>query len=259
MRIGSVEIGAGHPCRFVSELGNAWRTADTPPVPTTADRDRLGRLIDAAKDAGADFIKLQCYTPEELVALRGNGPAPDPWGSQGWSMRDLYTHAQTPFDWFPKIKTHCERVGMPWFSSVFGKDSLALLESLDCQAYKIAALDNHHDTLLTAVRATGKPMVVSKRTPDRWPQAALELYCPPGYPQLDLQLRYVKQFDGLSYHGTDPSVGVVAVAGGAHLIEAHLMLCDEPSELEANVSLDEYQFAAMVQAVKRTEVLLGDS
>jgi sialic acid synthase SpsE len=113
VNIAGVEIGSGHPCRFVAELSNNHN----------GDRDRCGRLIDAAKAAGADFVKFQCYTPDELVALRGDGPAPAPWNDR--TMRDLYTQAQTPLDWFPKIKAHCERVGIPWFSSVFGPTSLS--------------------------------------------------------------------------------------------------------------------------------------
>lgn len=261
-------MGEGYPCRFVAELSNNWRTKDTPAVPTDADRDRMGRLIDAAKAAGADFIKTQCYTPDELVALRGDGPAPDPWGKAGWSMRDLYTHAQTPFDWFPKIKAHCERVGIPWFSSVFGKDSLALLESLDCPAYKVARLDIWQRSLRGLLEPTKKPLLVSTNVHAGGGfigMGAFLLWCPPGYPQTEFGFRpFIRDFDdppkhfgGFSYHGTDPLVPTIAVACGVKLVEVHFMLRDEPSVLESNVSLDEYQFAKMVESVRRTEEILG--
>ena len=82
-----------------------------------------------------------------IVALRGDGPAPDPWGRQGWTMRQLYEKAQTPHAWFPALVEHCKRIGLPWFSSVFGPESLQLLEALDCPAYKIARLDNEQTTI----------------------------------------------------------------------------------------------------------------
>lgn len=240
---------------FVAELSNNHN----------GDRGRCGRLIDAAQAAGADWIKLQCYTPDELVQLRDDGPAPEPWGSQGWSMRQLYEKAQTPHDWFPLIAAHCERVGIRWFASVFGTESLALLESLNCPAYKIARLDNGQPDLIDAVRATGKPVIVSAADPfeSSWDHSAEEgtwLYCPAGYPQGRFAFDYIEfgnYFDGFSFHGTDPLPCVVAATLGAKIIEAHLQLFSEPSELEANVSLTARQFREMVDQVRRIEGMLA--
>src|SRR5690242_7059952 len=63
-------------CRFVVEISNAHN----------GSYDRAIRLIDAAKDAGADFVKTQAFTVDELCALRGEGTAPVPWGNAGWTM-----------------------------------------------------------------------------------------------------------------------------------------------------------------------------
>lgn len=264
MNIGPVSIGPGQPCRFVAELGNA----------SNGNFDRCLRLIEAAKDAGADLVKFQCYTPDELVALRGDGPAPEPWGSQGWTMRTLYEKAQTPHAWFPKLAAYCNALRMPWFSSVFGPQSLALLESLNCPAYKVARLDNQANELLDATGATGKPMIVSATTSGEVVRAqarhhARALYCPPGYPQArfafedrlspssEWGMYAPPEFDGFSYHGTDPLPCIVAATLGAKLIECHMQLDNEPSELEANVSLTASQFAQMVQQVRRVEEMLA--
>lgn len=248
MKIGSVEIGSGFPCRIVAEISNAHN----------GDRDRCRRLIDAAHKAGADIVKFQCYTSDELVALRGDGPTPEPWGSQGWTMRSLYEKARTPLDWFPKIATHCERVGMPWFSSVFGAESLALLESLGCPAYKIAALDFGKTELREMVEATRKPVIRSCSRDSAPPFMGMQLYCPPGYPQRALHLNHIRHgYDGFSYHGTDRFGPGCAVAVGAKIVEIHFMLAEEPSELEANISLDQHQFKAMVESVRRTEEMLA--
>lgn len=248
MNIAGVAIGGTAPCRVVAEVGNAHN----------GDPARMIRLLDAIKDAGADFAKLQCYTPDELVTLRGDGPAPDPWGSEGWSMRDLYEKAQTPHDWFPFIVAYCRKIGLPWFSSVFGPESLALLESLGCPAYKIAALDVEDVGLWTALRTNNKPKIASRRAlPTGLDMVAdLTLYCPEGYPQhekdrpLDLAPMVKHGFDGLSYHGTRPSIPVQAAQMGAKLIEVHVHLLGEPSELESNVSLTEVQLAAVCAEVK---------
>lgn len=257
MRIGTVEVGPGHPCRTVAEIGNAHN----------GDLERALRLINAAKEAGADFVKFQCYLPEELIALRGDGAAPEPWGSQGWTMRKLYEKAQTPHDWFPVLVDHCDHLGMPWFSSVFGEESLALLQSLDCPAYKVARLDNLDRALRKLVHSVGAPVLVSHSDSQsmRAGTSGLNLWCPEGYPQPRFDLRaaferdpdYGRDYDGFSYHGTDPFVLVVAATLGASLVEVHFQLDDEPSELEANVSLTATQFRDMVEGIRRAEEVLG--
>lgn len=251
MNIGPVEVGGANPCRFVAEISGNHN----------GDRDRCGRLIDAAQAAGADLVKFQCYTPDELIALRGDGAAPEPWGSQGWTMRALYEKAQTPLDWFPKIAAHCERVGMPWFSSVFGSDSLAALEAVGCPAYKIARLDNR-SAFARSLANIGKPLIVSEANEGEsqiWDTTIL--WCPPGYPQTDFRAMRVslewRAFDGLSYHGTDPRIPFAAAMMGAKIIECHVQLDDEPSELEANVSLTMTQQARLIRDVRDMEALLG--
>ena len=248
--IAGVEIGNGAPCRIVAEISNAHN----------GSLDRALDLIEAAAKAGADFVKFQCYTPDELVLLRGDGPAPDPWGSEGWSMRDLYEKAQTPHAWFPTLVGKCEEVGVPWFSSVFGLRSLTLLEALECPAYKVAALDMNPARfnglggmdLLAAIRLTGKPSLVSLRKMD-WVhvRADFRLYCPKGYPQEphSINLAAVHR-NGFSFHGTSVAIPMAAIDYGATLIECHVQLDDEPSELEEHVSLTVTDLAQLCAAVK---------
>ena len=244
MNIAGIEIGPDQPCRFVAELSNN----------ANGDLGRAIRIIDAAKEAGADLMKFQCYTPGELVALRGDGPAPDPWGSEGWSMRDLYTKAQTPHEWFPTLVAHCKAIGLPWFSSVFGPDSLELLEGLGCPAYKIAALDSHLRSWRNMVSVHGKPIITSTRAPHAALKCGPQLYCPEGYPQTEFHLKNIRNgFVGFSYHGTDEDVPITAAILGASMVEAHMELFGEPSELETDVSLTDEQFAEMVDETRRYE------
>lgn len=245
------------PCVVVAELGNAHN----------GEYDRAIRLLDAAKVVGCSAAKLQCYSVEELTALRGDGPAPDAWGEAGMSMGDLYSKAMTPREWFAPLYAHAASIGLPIFSSVFGEESLALLESIGNPCYKIAALDRLSAELRAAVLATGKPIITS--TPNGKLYSAREgdlwLHCPPGYPQIAPFFRWDAfendepdyAVDGFSYHGTDPLPCVVAATLGATMIEFHLHLADEPSELEANVSLTEIQAAQMINDVRRIEAMLG--
>jgi sialic acid synthase SpsE len=248
VNIGTLEIGEGHPCALIAELSNN----------ANGEYDRAVRLLDAAKSAGASAAKLQCYSAAELVALRGDGPAPEPWGSQGWTMRALYEKAMTPREWFAPLYAHAAGIGLPLFSSVFGPESLELLESVGNPCYKLAALDFGQRELREIVEATGKPMIRSCAN-EFAPVAsdrAMMLYCPPGYPQEHAHLRNIRHgYHGYSYHGTDPWIPAMAVAYGAHLVECHFQLEGEISELEEDVSLTDADFAYMVDEVRRMEAL----
>lgn len=259
LSIAGVEIGAGQPTRFVAEISNNHNGSDV----------RARQLIWAAKDAGADFVKFQAYRPSELVALRGDGAAPEPWGSLGWTMERLYAKAQTPLEWFPLLVQSCKDAGIPWFSSVFGAESLSVLEYFNCPAYKIARLDVGSALWMDAF-ATGKPLVMSFGPNDEINyNAALKLWCPEKYPQTppyfdrdtfltdDVHRDTVQNFDGFSYHGTSRMPCVTAATLGAKLIEAHFQLDDEPSELEANVSLTASEFRKMVDDVRAVEEMIA--
>ena len=229
----------------VAEIGNAHN----------GDKAQAIELIRRAQAGGADFVKLQAYVPMELVALRGNGPAPEPWGSQGRTMLDLYEQAQTPLKWFPDLVSYCVECEMPWFASVFGSASLTAMEMLRCPAYKLAALDYRARSLREMVESTAKPIIRScplERVP-RGPNPATMLYCPPGYPQTQLHLGKLDRrgFDGLSYHGTDILAPVMAVVHGARVVEVHVQLDDYPSVLEAGVSIGMDAFADMVLLIRK--------
>lgn len=253
MNIGTLKVGWDEPCAAVCEIGNAHN----------GSFDRAIKLLDAAKDAGASAAKLQAYTADELIALRGDGPAPEPWGSQGWTMRALYQKAATPLEWLPALFHHAESIGLPLFSSVFGHDSLQALQEVNCPAYKLAALDYGKDELFRAVRATQKPVIQSCSHSDAprhyhiFGPPVEHLYAPAGYPQPEANLSYIRNgYLGYSYHGTDAYVPALAVACGAKMVEVHFHLEAEPSELEANVSLTENDFAEMVQAIREIEACL---
>ena len=203
--------------------------------------DRAHRIIEACAEAGADWMKFQAFTIPELCTLRGTAKdemvTVEPWTHM--TMGELYGLAETPHSWFPSLIRKCKEVGIPWFSSVFGMDSLALLEKLGCPVYKLASLDRSQDIFRRNVMMTGKPVIQSSPVHMEL-KGVTQLWCPPGYPQdvheVDLE-GWMPYFDGFSYHGTDPDVPLYAKECGAKIIEVHVQLDDEPSELEQNVSL----------------------
>ncbi len=266
LTIGDVRIGDepgffGAPCKFIAELSGNHN----------GDYARAIRLIDAAKAIGVDIVKFQAFTVAELLALRGDGPAPEPWASQGHTMSTLYELNQTPLEWLPPLFQYCRDIGLAAFSSVFGMDSLAALERSACPAYKIARLDNAQHTLVSTVVARGKPVLISVDHSDRFGvelsgDGMHVLYCPKNYPTAvedvalpQFQWRMGKSFSyiGLSSHCMDPLVPLLAVARGCAVIEMHLQLDDEPSARESAISLTTTQFAEMITNVRKVEAMLA--
>jgi len=154
--------------------------------------------------------------------------------------------------WMPRLTDHCEAVGIPWFSSVFGLGSLSVMDALGCPVFKLAALDHGKAWLYKMVESVGKPIIRSCANPHP-PRKDFNLYCPAGYPQAPTSLEPLKRYDGFSYHGTDPAVPLRAAALGAQMLEVHVQLDDEQSNLESNISLTVKQLADMVRDLRAQE------
>ncbi|HLE04894.1 MAG TPA: N-acetylneuraminate synthase family protein [Anaerolineales bacterium] len=236
VNIAGREIRAGQPCFIVAEISGNHN----------GDFQRALNLIQAASWAGATAVKFQAFTMDEILALRGTGCAPSPW--EDLTLPQLYAKVITPAAWFPALFAEAIHRGLVPFSSVFGTDSLVMLERLHCPAYKIAKPDRDQLDLLRAVHATGKPVLVSGR----------DVYCPGGYPCKHEELRLAKlslSWLGLSCHCPDPLVGPLAVAYGAHYLEVHLTLDDGIPTMDDCVNFTTSQFAEMVRLVQKAEAM----
>ena len=241
IEIGGVKIGPDEPCRFIAEISNNHNGEQT----------RAAALVEAAVLAGADFVKFQAYIPQEIVDLRGDGVEKE-WADQGYTAHSLFTKARTPLEWLPTLFALTRGLGAVPFASVFGPESLAAVLALGAPALKIAALDIGSD-FVDEVRQCDEVLIASTHGSERLPWADLTLHCPPGYPQDPDEIdhdNFGTTFDGLSYHGTSMIPPLTAALHGAQLIECHFQLEAEPSELEANVSLDELTFRRMVDACR---------
>src|SRR5258708_4756230 len=122
---------------------------------------RLSQAIDlirAAKWAGADAVKFQCYEPSDLIGedrLLDSGP----WA--GKRLSDLYSQAQTPLQWFPALFAEARHNGLIAFASVFHQRHLPMLAECGSAAYKIASPEITDLDLIRACAGMGKPVVVS--------------------------------------------------------------------------------------------------
>ena len=243
--------------------------------------ERAVEVARAAKDAGADAIKLQTYTADTITLdcrrpefLVGKGTL---W--EGRNLHDLYAEAHTPWEWQPELKKEAESLGLHCFSTPFDDTAVDFLEGMNVPAHKIASFELVDTELLKKVAATGKPVIMSTgmasfeeieeaiRTLRAHGCMKLALLkCTSAYPALpeDMNLRTIPHMAesfgvpvGLSDHTLGVAVPVAAVALGACIIEKHLTLRRSDGGPDAGFSLEPDEFKAMVEAVRVAEKSLG--
>lgn len=204
------------------------------------------KLMEAAKTAGADAAKFQCYEADDLT-IDCNKPEfiikDGPW--TGRALYELYAKAGTPRNWFPALFAYGKAIGITTFASVFSPEAVDFLEKLDCPAYKIASMEITDIPLIQHAAKTGKPLIIStgmandEEIFDACDEAegngltqAIFLHCISGYPTPieESNLRCITDWRkrwgkfGISDHTQGWEVPVAATALGATIIEKHLML-----------------------------------
>lgn len=243
--------------------------------------DRAVRIVEEAKRAGADAVKLQTYTPDSITIpsdkdyfrIRGGTV----W--DGRTLYDLYAEAYTPWEWHEKLKNVAQALGLDLFSSAFDEAAVDLLESLDVPAHKIASFELVDIPLIQKVARTGKPLVMSTgmATLEEIEEAVHTargaggtqialLKCTSAYPAPieEMNLRTIPEVSqrfhlpvGLSDHTVGTAVPVAAVAMGACIIEKHITLSRSDPGPDSTFSLEPDEFKDTVDAIRLAEKALG--
>jgi N-acetylneuraminate synthase len=271
LRIGSRLVGPGQPVYVVAELSaNHGR-----------DPERARALVRAAKEAGADAVKVQTYTADTLTIASG-APSFRIGGGTLWdgrTLHELYQEASMPWDWQPSLQAAATEARLDFFSTPFDETAIAFLEGLGVPAYKVASFELVDLPLVRRIAATGKPMLLSTGMAEAGEiaeglEAAKEggareialLKCTSAYPAKpeEMHLRTIpdmlERFGvpvGLSDHTLGLAVPVAAVALGACIVEKHLTLSRSLPGPDSAFSLEPAEFRAMVEAVRVTERALG--
>jgi pseudaminic acid synthase len=148
--IGNRKVGPSNPVWIIAELS----------ANHNQDFDQAVQLIKATKEAGADAIKLQTYTPDTMTINYDNKYFRIGKGTiwEGKTLYELYKEAYTPWEWQPKLKEIANDLGMGLFSSPFDKTAVDFLEKMDVPAYKIASFELVDIPLIQYVARTGKPI-----------------------------------------------------------------------------------------------------
>jgi pseudaminic acid synthase len=272
IEIGKRRIGRGSPAYCIAEVS----------ANHNQDFSQAVRIIEAAKEAGADAVKLQTYTPDTITIQSqqeyfriGGGTLWD-----GRTLYELYGEAYTPWDWQPKLKKVANDLGMDLFSSAFDETAVDFLENMGVPLHKVASFELVDILLIQKIARTGKPLIMSTgmatleeieeavhtATKAGAKQIAL-LKCTSEYPASpdDMHLRTIPEMArrfllpvGLSDHTMGVAVPVAAVALGACIVEKHLTLSRGVKGPDSVFSLEPREFKAMVEAVRTAERALGE-
>ncbi|MCB0257021.1 MAG: pseudaminic acid synthase [Anaerolineae bacterium] len=271
LQIGDRMIGFDYPTYIIAELS----------ANHNQDFDQAVQLVHAAKEAGADAVKLQTYTPDTITIDCDNEYFRIGKGTlwEGKNLYRLYGEAYTPWEWQPELKAIANDLGMDLFSSPFDFTAVDFLEGMGVPAYKIASFELVDLPLIRRVAQTGKPMIMSTGMAtlaeiDEAVRTAHEagatqmalLKCNSAYPAPPAEMNLctiphmAEAFGvpvGLSDHTLGIAVPVAAVALGACIIEKHFTLSRAVPGPDSAFSLEPHEFKAMVEAVRVAEKALG--
>ena len=245
------------------------------------DFERAKEIIYAAKDCGADAIKLQTYTAD-TITLDCDDPCFHIKQGTLWdgrTLHELYEEAFTPWEWQPKLQKIANDIGLDFFSSPFDFTSVDFLEKMDVPAYKIASFEITDIPLIKKVARLGKPVIIStgiatladielalNTCRNEGNDNIILLKCCSAYPtpyediNLKTMVNLRDTFDcvvGLSDHTMGDAVAVASVAMGAKVIEKHLTLSRADGGVDSAFSMEPEEFKQMVEHIRIVEKAMG--
>ncbi|WP_335945636.1 pseudaminic acid synthase [Pseudomonas sp. G166] len=270
INIAGRKIGADEPPYIIAELS----------ANHNGNFETAKRIMEEAKKAGADAIKLQTYTADTITLDCDSKDFQISGGLwDGRTLYELYQEAHMPWEWHAPLFDYARKLGITIFSSPFDSTAVDLLESLNTPAYKIASFEAIDLPLIKYVARTGKPMIISTGMADAEEiaeaiEAAREggckelaiLHCVSGYPApaQDYNLRTIPDMiqrhglvTGLSDHTLDNTTAITSVALGASIIEKHFTLDRRGGGPDDSFSLEPAELVALCRDSQTAWAALG--
>ncbi len=271
IRIGNKVISEDSPTFIVAEMSGNHNM----------DFERAVEILKAAREAGADAVKIQTYTAD-TITLDCDDPCFQITQGTLWdgiTLHKLYQTAYTPWEWQPRLKKMAEDMGLILFSSPFDFSSVDFLEEMEVPAYKIASFEITDIPLIRKVARLGKPVILAtgiarladielavQTCREEGNNQVILLKCCSAYPTPyeDVNLRTIPHMaetfhclTGLSDHTMGTAVATGAVALGARMVEKHMTLRRSDGGPDAAFSMEPQEFREMVDNIRILEKALG--
>lgn len=271
LSINGRRIGVGNPMYIVAEMSANHHQS----------LDEAMRILEEAKGAGADAVKLQTYTPDTLTIDCDSEPFRIGAGTlwEGRRLYELYGEAYMPWDWHRPLQKQAAELGLDLFSTAYDETALEYLERLDMPVYKIASFENVDLPLIRRVARTGKPIILStgmasleeigeavSAARDAGAKELALLKCTSAYPSPpeEMNLRAIPNLAGtfgvpvgLSDHTLGTAVPVAAVALGCCILEKHFTRSRSVAGPDSAFSLEPGEFRQMVKMIRTAEAAMG--
>lgn len=218
------------------------------------------KLISIAKEAGANAVKLQTFSPSLITSNSNNKYFKISNGLwKGYNLWSLYNKAQTPQEWHYELFKYAKEKKIICFSSAFDPENVYELEKLKCPIYKVASFEMLHEPLIESIAKTKKPIIISTGLAnlDEISQSyhlakkykisdITLLYCVSNYPSknsdfnlnnIEIMKKKFKCRVGFSDHSIGSKIAMLAVAKGAEIVEKHICLDNDNNSLDNKFSL----------------------
>lgn len=263
-------IGSGYPVYIIAEMS----------ANHGGSLERAKEIIYAAKESGADCVKLQTYTADTLTIDCDNDFFTLKSGLwKGETLYKLYKKAYTPWEWHEELFDLAGNIGIDIMSTPFDKTAVDFLEKIGISAYKISSFELVDTPLLKYTAQTKKPMIIStgmatfdeileayQCVGETKNQQIAFLKCISSYPASvnDMNLKtihdMIERFQipiGLSDHSMGSLAPVIAVSLGASIIEKHFCLSRNIETPDSSFSMEPEEFKNMTLAIRDTEKAIG--
>ena len=271
IKIGNYTISENSPAYIVAEMSGNHNM----------NFNRAKEIIKAAKEAGANAVKIQTYTADTITIDSDRQEFQTQKGSlwEGMTLYELYKQAYTPWEWQGELSNYAREMDIDFFSTPFDLTAVDFLEDLHIPAYKVASFEINDIPMIKKIAKTGKPVIIStgiaymedidlalRTCREAGNENVILLKCISAYPAPyeDMNLKVISNMSqtfgcicGLSDHSMGSEIAIASVALGAKVIEKHLTLKRSDGGVDSAFSMEKEEFKDMVQRIRNVEKALG--
>lgn len=271
IKIGNRMIGPDYPTYFIAEIGGNF----------DGSMDKAKRLIDAAKEAGADCAKFQTFTAETIVSEGGFSKMTlqGVHGSWGKTVSEVFKDVEFPMEWHRDIANYCQSIGIDFSTSPYFKEAVDLCADMNLPFIKIGSGEITWLEMLSYIAQKGIPIMLATgdatmseideavRTIEKTGNKDLVLMqCITNYPSkldsanVNVLKTYQNAFGcltGYSDHSPGHVVALASVVLGGRVIEKHFTLNKKDKGPDHPHSMEPNEFKFMVQSIREVERAMG--